>query len=91
MRFRPLINGGFLLVGLLTACAGVPKDPLADKEIVAVSCVPEEVGLTPAGLETRETLAAVTDGPKRYTRLAADWARRVARMAETEAVVNGCR
>ena len=54
-------------------------------------CVPDGLGPAPTGLETKETLAAIADGPTRYVRLAADWAARVARMAEVEPVVVACR
>lgn len=68
-----------------------PRDPLAEKEFVPASCIPEALGPAPTGLETRETLLAEPDGPRRYTRLASDWAARVARMAETEPTIAACR
>lgn len=58
---------------------------------VPVTCVPSRVGPTPSGLETPASLAAISDGPTRYARMAADWFARVARMDETEPTVEGCR
>ena len=58
---------------------------------VAMSCVPPELPPAPQGLETKESLRAISDPGQRYVRLAADWAARVARMAQTEAVISTCR
>ncbi len=79
----------------VTACAGhAPAPDVRYQPVptpVAVSCVPGALGPSPTGLETKESLAAVPDGPRRYMRLYADWLARVARMTETEPVVQRCR
>jgi hypothetical protein len=77
------------LVMALAGCAtSVPK---IVKVRVAVTCIDDSVGPEPAGLETKESLRAEPDPAKRYTRLAADWARRAARMEVTEPALVGCR
>jgi hypothetical protein len=77
---------------LLAGCATRPPDAVPPVSVaVAVSCVPAELAGAPQGLETRESLKAIKDPAERYVRIAADWAARFARMAETEPVVAACR
>jgi hypothetical protein len=85
----------FLAAGLLTACAG-PQKPethvvyqTVDRP-VPVSCVPSGLKPKPEGLLTREQ-AEQMDGPQRYVAIVADWALRVARMNDTEPVIEACR
>jgi hypothetical protein len=76
---------------LLAGCATRPPNAGPVSVAVAVSCVPAELAGAPQGLETRESLKAIKDPAERYVRIAADWAARFARMAETEPVVAACR
>jgi hypothetical protein len=90
-----------ILVGLslaLGACSTAsqlaPRETVRYQEVktpVATSCVPPELSQAPSGLETRETLAALPSGPLRYARVTADDLARMARMQETEAVIDKCR
>jgi len=78
----------FLLPLGLAACATAQAPARAP---TAISCVPANLGPAPADMETKESLRAIADPAERYVRLAADWARRAERMAETEAVIADCR
>lgn len=89
---RPAIMS-LALLGL-AGCAPGPRPERVVYQTVTVprpvSCVPSVLGPAPANLETRQTLAAVPEGPDRYARLLSDWFARAARMEETEPVVAGC-
>lgn len=79
----------------LAGCAHAPPPPPAGYEPVPVavagSCIPKTLGPRPAGLETPSSLAAIPTGPRRYTRLYADWKALYARALETEPVLADCR
>lgn len=96
MLKRLAFLAGFVcgLLGLVACSPGPRPEKVVYQTVnvkVPVSCVPAAVGTAPAGLETRESLAAIPEGPKRYARMTADWFARVARMDITEAVVAGCK
>jgi hypothetical protein len=78
----PLITAG--------SCA-TTREPPPVQVPIAVSCIPDELGPLPAGLETRESLARAPSDEELMKRLYADWKVRVARMLETEPVLAACR
>jgi hypothetical protein len=80
---------------LLAACGSTarPEPEIRTVEVktpVAVSCVPKGLPRPPEGLETRESLAAVSTPEERLQRLGADWLRRVARAELVEPVIAIC-
>jgi hypothetical protein len=79
---------------LLGGCAGSgePQTHVVYQEKdrpVPVACVPSSLRPVQPDLLTREQ-AAKLDGPQRYAAIAADWLLRVARMNDTEAVIQAC-
>lgn len=73
---------------MLAGCANLVPEKVYIP--IARPCVPKEVGPKPTNLETKESLRAEPDPAKRMTRIAADWARRAARMEVTEPVLEAC-
>jgi hypothetical protein len=78
---------------IISGCASQAPGPTQYTRVnveVPVSCVPAAFPKDAAHHPTPAELAAM-DGPTRYARLLADWAARVSRMSDDEAVVEGCR
>ena len=83
-----------ILAVSLMGCATRPEPKVIYRDVkveVPVTCVPADTMPPPEGLETKESLKSEPDEAIRLTRMAADWAIRVARMEVTEPVVAGCR
>ncbi len=80
---------------LLTACQTTRPEPRVVIQTVdrpvSVSCVPAELGGPPEYPDTDDRLRAAVDGAARYALIAAGRLLRMARQAETESVIQGCR
>lgn len=86
-----------MFLALATAACETPQPPEPEVRIVEVqvpvarSCVPENLSPAPAYVDTVDALRAAADAAARFLLLAAGREQRVARLAEIEPVVAGCR
>lgn len=100
---RPLVAGSLgrrvmslaALCLTLTACQSVRPEPRVEIQRVLVptpiACVPEALGGPPAYPDDDDALRAAVDGAARYALVSAGRLLRMARQAETESVIQGCR
>lgn len=82
--------GWILLVLALAGCATSQPPPKPETIYIATACIPAEAEPPEGSRETRESLSAL-DGPLRYVRLTADWARLKALEAWALPVFAACR
>ena len=87
----------YLLLAVITlpACTTTRPEPRVVIQTVdrpvAVSCVPAELGGPPDYPDSDSALRAAVDGAARYALVSAGRLLRMARQAETESVIAGCR